>query len=149
MCHVKSAEALSHKGGGTFLNRCASSTRDKTLEDWPSSSVSEQQHSCAGHVEPYGVRLAWQPAQSDEEFVVLLPNTDSAVARLIAERIREAVEAHRITVQRDRIEHLTTPVCTGIAAVQSQELDLALLLMRADRALYAAKRVGRNGVRME
>lgn len=74
-----------------------------------------------------------------EEFAVLLPQTDAAEARVVAEKIRHAV-AHE---PFDRVGDVTTSV--GVAAALGGESD-ASLLGRADEALYRAKGNGRNRV---
>lgn len=80
-----------------------------------------------------------------EEFVIALLGIDDAESRVVAERIRAAVEA--IDDTRARI---TTSI--GIAAYmpQAEKHDASQLLDRllsqADAALYAAKRAGRNRV---
>lgn len=76
-----------------------------------------------------------------EEFLILMPDTDETSAQLVAERIRAAVAGLEIPEVR-------TPVTAslGIAHLDPFELDGRQLLLRADRALYAAKGSGRNQV---
>ena len=79
-----------------------------------------------------------------EEFCILLPGTDVAEARQIAERLR------------DKISRIVTPVAggagsqvtisVGVAALGSSRRDLDELLAAADHALYRAKEEGRNRV---
>ncbi len=76
-----------------------------------------------------------------EEFAVLLPDTDAGGAALAAERLRSAVEGSGNDAINGR--HLTVSI--GAAALRSGE-SLDQLLVRADRALYAAKLEGRNRV---
>jgi diguanylate cyclase (GGDEF)-like protein len=76
-----------------------------------------------------------------EEFAVLLPALDVPGALLVAERLREAVA----TPEHDE-GHEPLPAATisiGVAAHQPRE-SLAMLLSRADAALYRAKQSGRN-----
>lgn len=86
-----------------------------------------------------------------EEFVVVLPETGIAVAKEIAERLRQAVcnQAHQIG------EHcLNISVSIGISgAAHIPDVDdkkaediAALLLDNADKSLYRAKESGRNQV---
>lgn len=70
-----------------------------------------------------------------EEFVVLLPETDHLVADTIAERLRRRVEHF------GRRYALTVSI--GAASLKPNESSDELL-SRADRALYQAKRRGRN-----
>jgi len=80
-----------------------------------------------------------------EEFVAVLPNLDLEQARVVAERMRRAIEALSI-VHEDAPETRMT-VSIGIASTRSagvrEESDLFAL---ADRALYQAKSRGRNRV---
>jgi diguanylate cyclase (GGDEF)-like protein len=78
-----------------------------------------------------------------EEFVLLMPNTDGAGALSVAERLRQAVQALGL-------EHRGSPlgrvcVSVGVHTLQpAAAADMARLLDGADRALYLAKRSGRN-----
>ena len=79
-----------------------------------------------------------------EEFVVLLPSTELAGALVLAERVRRRVEATRLMIAGHA---LTLTVSIGVAAAEANERDGIALLQRADSALYAAKRAGRNQVK--
>lgn len=76
-----------------------------------------------------------------EEFMALLPSTDSQMARQVAERVRAAVAAHTVEVDGQR---LAVTLSFGLAGIDDGDLQAAAL--RADRALYASKRDGRNRV---
>jgi diguanylate cyclase (GGDEF)-like protein len=82
-----------------------------------------------------------------EEFAVLLPETDLAVARIIAERLRAAIANTPIATQRRG--GVTVTISLGAAALTASTPDLATLLHYADEALYAAKRRGRNRVEIK
>jgi diguanylate cyclase (GGDEF)-like protein len=76
-----------------------------------------------------------------EEFVALLPVTDSATAHAVAERIRAAIAAAPVR------PGLGVTVSIGTAsATAAADHDASDLVRRADRALYAAKRAGRDQV---
>jgi len=77
-----------------------------------------------------------------EEFLVLLPGQDAASARLVGERLREAVEAAVVDWQG---EALRFTISIGMAVLREGD-DPGKLLARADKALYRAKREGRNRV---
>ena len=77
-----------------------------------------------------------------EEFLVLLPGQDAASARLVGERLRQAVESVVVDWQG---EPLRLTVSIGLAALRDAD-DPEKLLARADKALYRAKREGRNRV---
>jgi diguanylate cyclase (GGDEF)-like protein/PAS domain S-box-containing protein len=75
-----------------------------------------------------------------EEFVVILPNTDVPGARVLAERVRKAIE-------QTEIDGLKVTVSIGVA----HRLDYPIygpdqLLEAADQAMYQAKEAGRNRV---
>ncbi len=77
-----------------------------------------------------------------EELLLVLRNTDAHSALAVAERVRAAVERVRLP-HPDGVGEIMT-VSVGVAAGSS---DPDALLARADGALYAAKRAGRNCVR--
>jgi diguanylate cyclase (GGDEF)-like protein len=80
---------------------------------------------------------------------VLLPDTDLAGALTVAERIREAVAEARVpgAEPNERGEHepIRVTISLGVAELRGEE-PFETLLKRADRALYAAKDLGRNRV---
>lgn len=79
-----------------------------------------------------------------EEFLVLLPDTDLALAAVVAERLRQRVaDAHFPLVGQ-------VTVSLGVAEWTPQhEEDASLALGRADKQLYLAKQRGRNCVSQE
>ena len=89
-----------------------------------------------------GVDLACR--YGGEEFVVLMPDTDDAIAGSVAERVRAAVADRDFSVD-DQTE-LSLTVSAGIAAIANGDASPEALLKRADHALYDAKRDGRNRV---
>ena len=81
-----------------------------------------------------------------EEFVVVMPETPLAVAVSVAERLRHAIGGELI-VTLPVPDKITVTVSIGVSATRSDGGDTAgTLLKRADEALYAAKRMGRNCV---
>jgi len=79
-----------------------------------------------------------------EEFVVLLPSTDTAGATTVAERIRAAVAASAVEVNGNLIR---CTVSIGISSMERDITGLDALIERADKALYVAKAAGRNRVK--
>lgn len=73
-----------------------------------------------------------------EEFLIILPHTDLNVARKVAERIRKAVEKFNVNGTK-------VTVSIGIAD-NSSSSNLEELINEADKALYTAKRRGKNRV---
>jgi len=78
-----------------------------------------------------------------EEFLVLLPGRQTEMARAIAEQIRIAIETADLRHQ-DRPLRMTVSI--GVASQLSSESQPQPAVERADKALYAAKRDGRNRV---
>ncbi len=82
-----------------------------------------------------------------EEFVVLLPGSDEKGAMEIAERIRTAVQGDVLIRGGKRIQ---VTVSIGVSATDAvvEGLSADQLISCADQAAYAAKRDGRNRVRI-
>jgi diguanylate cyclase (GGDEF)-like protein len=80
-----------------------------------------------------------------EEFGILLPQTNLEEANIIAERIRQLVERIRYPHGREQpLGHVTVSI--GVAT-NTPELDKEeKIIAAADRALYHAKRLGKNSV---
>lgn len=78
-----------------------------------------------------------------EEFILMLVETGAEQAMLIAERLRQLVEVHPI---RAYDETLRQTVSFGLASFPDDAQTVEDLIARADDALYAAKRGGRNRV---
>ena len=78
-----------------------------------------------------------------EEFAILLNGTTAAEACLVAERIRRGAGVVRVLAQ-DTIVGATVSI--GVAVLGPHGGDLGELLESADRALYRAKRAGRDRV---
>lgn len=77
-----------------------------------------------------------------EEFSILLPETGEEGAKVIAERCREAIEA--LVVDNEPPLRVTSSF--GVTSMWTGVETLEQCLVRADRALYRAKRDGRNRV---
>jgi two-component system cell cycle response regulator len=79
-----------------------------------------------------------------EEFTVLCRGTDLGGARIVAERLRKTVEAHTFAFGAKTIP---VTISLGIAAIPDTAIvDHAQFLAASDKALYEAKRTGRNRV---
>ena len=80
-----------------------------------------------------------------EEFVILLQDTDSRGVKLIAEKIRLAIEQLKILLRNDIFLHCTVSIgATQVNYLSDYSIEDSL--RRADDALYRAKREGRNRV---
>jgi two-component system, cell cycle response regulator len=80
-----------------------------------------------------------------EEFVVVMPETDVAVAALVAERIRRRIAGEPFAIAQGA-KAIDVTLSIGLAALGSPADTGATVLKRADQALYRAKRDGRNRV---
>ena len=80
-----------------------------------------------------------------EEFVVVMPETDMAVAAMVAERLRRRIAAEPFAIH-EGARSIPVTISIGIAALRGADDNAAGVLKRADQALYRAKRDGRNRV---
>jgi two-component system, cell cycle response regulator len=76
-----------------------------------------------------------------EEFAVVLPETDTKGAKVIAERIRVAVQGCGFDFETGPLK---VTVSLGVATYPDVAKDKAGLVEKADQCLYYAKRHGRN-----
>jgi two-component system cell cycle response regulator len=90
-----------------------------------------------------GIDLACR--HGGEEFVIVMPETDMAVAAIVAERIRRRIAGEPFSI-RAGAAALDVTISVGIAALAGVADTAAQILKRADQALYRAKRDGRNRV---
>jgi two-component system cell cycle response regulator len=79
-----------------------------------------------------------------EEFVVVMPETDMAVATVVAERLRRRIATEAFPIQQGA-RNIDVTISIGIAALGPGD-NPAAVIKRADQALYRAKRDGRNRV---
>src|SRR5690606_41011657 len=80
-----------------------------------------------------------------EEFVLLLSNTHSEAARLVAERIRLSLSSFdRLTTEGMLPEPIT--ISMGIYTATTLPVTAEECVERADKAMYEAKEAGRNRV---
>jgi two-component system, cell cycle response regulator len=79
-----------------------------------------------------------------EEVVVVLPETDADGAELAAERIRQAVRSRPFADADGTGDPVRVTVSLGVAVHEPGSGSADALLRRADEALYAAKRAGRD-----
>jgi len=78
-----------------------------------------------------------------EEFVVLLPATDSDGALKVAEKIRAAIENSIVPCDDDKGKKITVSIGAS-SRIPSKDALISELINKADSALYKAKETGRN-----
>ena len=89
-------------------------------------------------VRPYDTVGRW----GGEEFLVVVPSSDTEGTLALAERIREAIQSTPVITQAG--DARVTASCGVAASTESNRLDPQTLLRLADEALYRAKQLGRN-----
>jgi two-component system cell cycle response regulator len=80
-----------------------------------------------------------------EEFVIVMPETDLTVAAMVAERLRRRIAAEPFIISQGA-RSIPVTLSIGIGGLRGREDTAAILIKRADQALYRAKRDGRNRV---
>ena len=84
-----------------------------------------------------------------EEIALILPRTEMVSAYNVGERIRAAIAELRITTDTETSQALRVTASFGIASYpESKARDGEDLVRRADRALYRAKKTGKNRVEL-
>jgi len=78
-----------------------------------------------------------------EEFGIILPETDAENARIICERIREAIETSLVQTTAGEIKYT---ISMGISQLTETPENYMQWMQKADEALYQAKESGRNKV---
>jgi diguanylate cyclase (GGDEF)-like protein len=81
---------------------------------------------------------------SGDQFAIVLPNTDEAGARVVADKLRGDVE--QMQWQKIGGKELRVTVSIGCAQFSMQDVNPETLLRDAKMALNAAKEAGRNQV---
>ena len=79
-----------------------------------------------------------------DEFAILLPETPPATASHVAERLRGAIESTVVDLEMHSPFYFSVSI--GCASRNAKNDNLDTLLNLADKALYDAKRAGRNRV---
>jgi len=84
-----------------------------------------------------------------EEFVCVLPDTDSQAAMRIAEIIRESVNKLNIP-HKASINSSVVTISLGVASIIPEtSLEFDFIMSKADKALYSSKNNGKNRVTLE
>jgi diguanylate cyclase (GGDEF)-like protein len=84
-----------------------------------------------------------------EEIAVILPRSDMVAGYNVGERIRAAITELRVTTDSDPPKVLSVTASFGVASYPESKAQSAEdLIRRADRALYRAKKTGKNRVEL-
>lgn len=76
-----------------------------------------------------------------DEFVVLLPDTTAADARVVLERVRSRLK------QTPRLRAHSVTASIGVVSYDRVPTDIDAMLKAADKLMYSAKRAGKNHIR--
>ncbi|MDX8398083.1 MAG: diguanylate cyclase [Mariprofundaceae bacterium] len=77
-----------------------------------------------------------------EEFICILPNTDVASANIAANKLREVIQLATYSCMDGK----SVSASMGVATLNDNDESLNIVIERADKALYEAKKSGRNRV---
>lgn len=89
----------------------------------------------------------WCARLGGEEFVVVLPQTDFAGGRVVAEKIRHAFASQPVATVAGSVEATVSAGISGLAAFANRNsVTVEQMLGRADECLHAAKKAGRDRV---
>jgi diguanylate cyclase (GGDEF)-like protein len=81
-----------------------------------------------------------------DEFVVVLPDTPTAGALVIAERIRRTIEAHSFLSAQSLAVHISASF--GIASFPEHAATPEGLIQKADQAMYRVKEATKNAIQL-
>lgn len=79
-----------------------------------------------------------------EEFVVILPNTDTEEAKAFAENLRVIIQNMKLSIKQHG--QINCTISLGVSSIKSQMDNIEDLIKEADIMLYRAKENGRNRV---
>ncbi len=118
----------------------------KAVVDTHGHLVGSRTLAYVGHLIAGAIRPGDHAARfGGDEFVVILPHTDPADGVVVAERIRAAIADARI-LPSDGVDISAVTASVGVASYPEDAMTSEALFKRADAAMYAAKRHGKNAV---
>jgi len=81
-----------------------------------------------------------------EEFAIILPNVDKETALIMAEKVRESIQALKLEHSASPSEGVVTLSVGVTTMVPDKDTQMYAMIQKADAALYQAKAQGRNNV---
>jgi diguanylate cyclase (GGDEF)-like protein len=78
-----------------------------------------------------------------DEFLVIFPGTDQESAAAVAERLRKLIQNTRFVYHKQEI---SLTVSIGVTEIQDPDTSQEMVFNRVDKAMYQAKKKGRNMV---
>ncbi len=84
-----------------------------------------------------------------DEFIIFFPDTSLEVAYTVLERLRLQVNKEKIIQNNAAMPVTISAGVAGVVVAEDDEIALEHVIAKADRALYASKREGRNRVSLE
>ena len=81
----------------------------------------------------------------EEEFLIVLPDTDFENALMMAERMRRNIKTQSVE-KSDMAPAIAVTISLGIASMLDTDISIDNMIKRADDGLYAAKKSGRDKV---
>lgn len=116
----------------------------KSINDqWGHNSGDKVLIEFARIISQIGRRVDFSARMGGEEFILVLPNTKEQGGVVIAEDLRKQLAATPIKLINGEVISIT--VSAGVACLHKNE-DLESILSRADKAMYDAKKSGRDRV---
>jgi diguanylate cyclase (GGDEF)-like protein len=120
----------------------------KTVNDTFGHPVGDQVLSWLADKLRQSMRALDRPARyGGEEFAIILPETSAQEACQVAERLRQAIAAQSYEQEHDQAgqsQRISITISLGVAEIPGDADEITSLVQAADRALYTAKRDGRN-----
>lgn len=142
------AIAIAHRHGRPLACLIIDLDHFKTINDTYGHAAGDRSLREAAHRIRSNLRASDIVARyGGEEFLLLLPETDEAGAVAVAEKARTVLAEALVDVETEQgPAAITLQASVGIASWEATMKDLSTLYAAADRALYEAKRTGRNRI---
>lgn len=135
---------LAHRSGADLSLLCIDLDFFKSINDrWGHSAGDAALINFARVASGLGRKTDYCGRMGGEEFVFVFPNSGTAAALKIGNRLREVLASRPVELGNGESVHMS--LSAGLASLQPGE-SLESLLVRADKALYSAKEKGRDRI---